>query len=107
MNRQSPRILAACCVLAVGCAPKIKTSLTAQDPSAKVPAIKEAADTDNEQAVGKLVKALSSDDPAVRLFAAEALKRITGQTLGYSAYADEPDRKRAVGRWNQYVVNQQ
>ncbi len=91
----------------VGCAPQLKTSLAAKDPSAKVPAIKAAADADNREAVGKLVKSLSSEDAAVRLFSAEALKRITGETLGYEAYADPPAREAAVARWNQYVVDRQ
>jgi len=46
-----------------------------------------------------LVEQLDSDDPAVRVFAINALERITGERLGYNPYANEVARRSAIDAW--------
>ena len=91
-----------------GClTPDVKPNLNDPDPSIKVPAIKGVASADEtaadqSAAVGPLIDDLSSDDPAVRLFAAEGLRRITGESFGYEPYLDPEPRAAAVERWKQW-----
>ena len=57
------------------------------------------ARSDERVTNAKLVELLESQDPAVRLLAIDALKRRTGETLGYH-FADPPiQRALAVERW--------
>ena len=107
MNVKVLPIAACCWIGGVGCTPTLQTSLTAKDPAAKVPAIKAAADEGDYAAVGPMINGLESTDPAIRLFSAEGLRRLTGVTLGYEAYADEPARKAAVERWRLWEGNVQ
>ena len=53
-----------------------------------------------------MVKNLESDDPAVRLFAIEGLRRLTGDDFGYDYYADADQRAPAVQRWKQWLEMQ-
>jgi len=71
-------------------------------PAAKLYAIHAAGSTGDRSAVPRLIEQLDSDDPAVRMFAIEALERLTGQRLGYRAY--DPPHRRAVSteRWRQW-----
>jgi len=76
------------------------------DPAVKIPAIKQAvSDKELDQAV-HMVKALESDDPAVRLYAIEGLQRLSGQDFGYRFYADVEQRRPAVEKWKQWLKNQ-
>ena len=76
------------------------------DPAVKIPAIKGAvADRDRQQAVA-LVQNLDSDDSAVRLFAIEGLRRLTGEDFGYNYYADAEKRAPAVRRWKRWLEMQ-
>lgn len=93
------------CAAFVGCGgpgPRTK-SLTDPDPAAKIPAMKEAAREKNLKAVEQLVEDLNSEDPAVRFYAIEALKRMTGQTFDYHYYDDEEGRKPALEKWSQWL----
>ena len=74
------------------------------DPAGKIPAIKLAVDEHDPVAIRQLVKDLDSDDGAVRFFAIEALRRITGQTFAYHYYDDEDERRPAVLRWRQWLA---
>lgn len=91
---------------AAGClTPDVEPNLADPDPSVKVPAIRAAAAEDDRTAIGALIDDLSSDDPAVRLFADEALRRITGRDLGYKPYADPEPRAEAVERWKRWAAS--
>lgn len=81
-----------------GCAART-ASLSSPDPAEKIPAIKQSGETRQGDAVAQLIKDLESDDPAVRMYAASALERITGRTLGYRYYEGEAKRAAAVARW--------
>jgi hypothetical protein len=87
-----------------GCrAPRPEPSLASENPQALIPAIRGVAEDGELSAAPALVASLESDDPAVRLYAIEALERMTGRTLGYRYYADAPARRDAVARWRRWL----
>ncbi|TVQ62619.1 MAG: hypothetical protein EA378_04625 [Phycisphaerales bacterium] len=82
-----------------GCGARVRPAFESPDPSSRLAAMVQAADRGDQRAVPRLIEALDSDDPAVRLVAIAALDRLTGQTHGYAAYAPERERQAAVDRW--------
>ena len=87
-----------------GCGPSPEKKLTNPDPSGKIPAIKRAGRTHDLRAAPQLVKDLESDDPAVRFYAIEALKRLNqGDTLNYRFYDDADQREPAVASWREWL----
>lgn len=104
---RSPHERVTCCLLLLaGCGsgfgPK---SVDSDDPSAKIPAIKQAADDKDMSHVAQMVKDLDSDDPAVRFYSIVALEKLTGDNFGYVYYQDEAERAPAVKRWNQWLAS--
>ena len=81
-------------------------SIAHPDPAVKIPAIVQAAENTDHSSADELVKELESGDPAVRLFAIEALERLTGETFDYRYYDDPEQRKPAVLRWQQWIASQ-
>ena len=69
------------------------------NPASRLYAIRRAGEQRDAGAIRPLVELLDDDDPAVRMFAIQALDRITGTRLGYDAYAPLGDRREAVDRW--------
>jgi hypothetical protein len=94
---------------AAGCsAPKPPPNIADADPQVKIAGIKQAAERKDRSALPALVEQLNSDDPAVRFFAIEALERFTGgDRLGYAYWADDEERKPAVGRWQEWLRRQE
>jgi hypothetical protein len=91
-----------------GCsAPPPVVEVTNPDPSGKIPAMKKAVRERDMKVVRQLVKDLDSDDGAVRLFAIEALQKLTGQRYGYDYYADEVQRRPALSAWQQWLAQQE
>lgn len=90
-----------------GCLPSeqdpAKADLHAPDTLARVPAIVDAADTDDAATLAELVHALSDKDPAIRLFAIRSLKEQTGQTLDYRYYEAADKRQDAIDRWHDWL----
>lgn len=80
--------------------------VTDEDPADKIPAIEKAAQARDRSAVPQLVKDLDSDDPAVRMYAIDGLRRITGQTFGYRYYDDDEQRKPAVAKWKEWSARE-
>jgi hypothetical protein len=101
-------LTAPACAGAAGCvAPREKLVVSNPDPSVKIPAIKVAIRQNDLGAAEQLVKDLESDDPAVRFYAIEGLRRLTDQDLGYRYYEPEPEqRKPAVERWRGWLAGQ-
>ena len=97
-------ILAA--TVAVGCSGYAgPRSIVNEDPAVKIPEIKTAVNRGDRKAMPQLVKDLDSDDAAVRFYAVEALRRLTGETLGYDWTADDRHARRpAIARWEAYVA---
>jgi len=87
-----------------GCFAPNKPSLTSDDPSLKIPAIRQSALAHDEGAIKQLVKDLDSDDPAVRFYAIHGLSEITGNTFDYRYYDDEIERKPALKRWQEWLM---
>lgn len=87
-----------------GCAQPKGRGLVDDDASFKIPAIKDAVDQKDRDAIPELVAALSDDDPAVRFYAIEGLRRLTGQTFDYQFYDDDPDRQAAIERWRAWLA---
>jgi hypothetical protein len=96
-------LIVACLLAAAGCIPQETQSINAVDPQACIPAMQEAARKKDRSAVPALVDRLNSDDAAVRFYAGEALKEITGQTMGYHYYDDLDDRMLAITRWRKWL----
>jgi hypothetical protein len=90
-------------LLGLGCAPSNEPPMSSRDPYVKIPAMKRATESRDSAAMKQLVADLDHDDPAVRLYAIQALDRMTGQRLGYN-YSDEPEtRKASIKRWQQWL----
>ena len=87
-------------------APRPKLVVTNPDPSVKIPAIKQAVANKNTDAERQLVKDLDSDDPAVRFYAIEGLRKLTGQSFGYRYFDDEDARRPAVEKWKAWLTAQ-
>ena len=99
-----PLALLWCVAAGAGCSePTGPKTVANRDPDVKVPAIKEAVAQRDESAVVELVKQLDSDDAAVRFYAINGLRRLTGKDLGYLYYEDKEQRQPAVTRWRAYV----
>ena len=86
---------------------RVKPVIGSRDPSEKIPGIVQAVRKRDLPKARYMVKALSSDDPAVRMFAIGGLERLTGETFGYNYYDDEDAREPAVKRWQQWLAAQQ
>jgi hypothetical protein len=83
-----------------GCTPPAtEGGFDAANPAAKLYAIQRAGLREDRSKIPQLVEQLDSDDPAVRLFAIEALERITGETRGYKPYDPPHRRTQAIDRW--------
>lgn len=76
------------------------------NPAAKMYAIEHAVRNNELDAVPRIVEQLDSDDPAVRMLAIAALKRMTGQTHGYCEYDPPEVRRQAIARWEQSLTQQ-
>jgi len=106
MTRQSMRnLLAAGILMAAGCGHGPR-SVSDPNPANKIPAIETAVDRHDTRAIPQLVKDLNNDDPAIRFYAIEGLRKLTGQDFGYRYYDDDDQRKPAVARWNRWLASQ-
>lgn len=74
-----------------------------EDPGVRIQAMVQAADADDQKAVPYLVEDLGNDDSDVRMFAYVALKKITGQTMGYEYFDTRRAREQAIARWRQWL----
>lgn len=91
-----------------GCtAPRRPLVVSDPDPSVKIPAFKKAVGKKDRAAVRQLVADLDSDDPAVRLYAIDALRRITGESFGYRYYDGDEQRRAAVGEWQRWLAGRE
>jgi hypothetical protein len=98
------RILCAIlCAAISGCGAHGPRHVSDEDPEEKIPAIKAAVQAHDRSAIPQLIKDLNSDDSAVRFYAIDGLKSLTGQTFGYRYYDDEEQRKSAIERWKAWM----
>jgi len=94
-----PLFLTGCSLFDLGGA-----DINSNDPSQKIPAMRQAGNNHDQSAVPALVDALGSDDAAVRFYAISALEQITGQQLGYVYYAPKLERNAAIDRWKAWLA---
>jgi hypothetical protein len=94
---------AACLTLAgLTCACRTSSgpkSIDDPDPSHKIQAIV----VSDESEIPKLIEQLDSDDSAVRFYAFDKLKRLTGETFGYQYFVDDDKRAAAVQQWKAWL----
>lgn len=91
----------------VGCSQsKITGDGRAADAPDRIPALVRQADprhADGQDGIDTLIHALDDDDPAVRLFAVQALRERTGQHFGYRYYDSAERRRPAIRRWRGWL----
>src|SRR5947208_1581260 len=87
-------------------APQPAPNIADPEASIKIAGIRRAADRKDRSALPALVAELNNDDPAVRLFAIEALERFAGERFGYEYYLDEEGRKPFIARWQEWLKQQ-
>ena len=98
-----------CLAVLAGCSPKqapARADFWATDTAGRVPALVDAAGQNDDATLAELVHALSDEDPAVRLFAIQALNQRTGQTLGYRYYDSAERRRDATRQWHAWLSRQ-
>jgi hypothetical protein len=81
-------------------------SVSDPDPADKIPAIEFAVRQHDRRAIPQLIADLDNNDPAIRFYVIEALRKLTSQDLGYQYFVDEDQRKPAVDRWKQWLAKQ-
>ena len=86
-----------------GCA-DVGPSWTDPTPQARIEAIhRDVGEPGGRHDLARLVESLAADDPAVRMAAQHALRRITGSDLGYR-FDDAPEaRAVALARWQAWL----
>lgn len=87
----------------VGCIAHGPRVITDPDPESKIPAIKAAVAHHDRRVIPQLIVDLNSDDSAVRFYAIDGLRALTGETLGYRYFDDDEERKPAVKRWHEWL----
>jgi hypothetical protein len=107
------RLLCHCaCIFVVlaavaGCqTPRGPVSVNSDDPDLQIQAMEQDAGDKNSTDIPKMVADLQSDDPAIRFYAIQALRRLTHDDFGYRFYEDEDHRKAALARWQAWLKEQ-
>lgn len=90
---------ALCLAALAGCGTFVGGSFDDPAPQARIEAIERACEANDRGALPRIVENLSSDDAAVRMAAIGALRRMTGETLGYRFDDPEVERRSAIDRW--------
>lgn len=103
MNWKVGIIVMLVCIMGGGCFSPDPPSIKSDSAPTAIPAIKEAATSDDRADIPRMIEDLNDPDSAIRFAAIEALQKMTGQTLGYRYYDDEPARRPAVQRWRQWL----
>lgn len=77
--------------------------LQSEHPGGRIGGCVAAAEQRDLSVLPLLVACLEDPDVDVRLFAIGALRRLTGQTLGYRYFADARERAGALRRWQRWL----
>jgi HEAT repeat protein len=86
-----------------GCAARETPSYDDGSPASRIAAIDRSAREGNRKDIPRIVENLSSDDAAVRMAAIGALRRMTGETLGYRFDDPAEVRREAISRWSDWA----
>ncbi|MFI4859205.1 MAG: hypothetical protein ACIAXF_00845 [Phycisphaerales bacterium JB063] len=104
-------LAAGLCVWGAGCSQaKVAGDGRAVDAPDRIPALVRQAEAERDadgSGLRSLIVALDDEDPAVRMFAAEALRERSGETFGYRYYDSAEARRPAVRRWRAWARQQQ
>ena len=73
------------------------------NPTIRIMAIKWAGENKITAALPQLVDSLQDEDPSVRFYAIEGLRRITGTDNGYDYKAQAHERAASVERWRELL----
>ncbi|MEQ8788235.1 MAG: PQQ-binding-like beta-propeller repeat protein [Pirellulaceae bacterium] len=57
-------------------------------------------------ALAALVRLLDADDPLIRSQSAAMLQGMTGQNFDYASYSTPPERRAAVARWEEWILDE-
>ncbi|MEM7229011.1 MAG: hypothetical protein AAF432_09375 [Planctomycetota bacterium] len=89
-----------------GCSPSPTAGgFDSPNPAARLYAIEDSVQSGDTSSVREIVRELRSVDPAARLMAIEALRRLTGETMGYRHDDPVAEREAAIDRWEQAVAD--
>jgi hypothetical protein len=88
---------------ALSCIGRDPPSISSRDPDQLIPAIKQGVQAGDRSIIPYLVTDLESEDSAVRFYAIDGLRRLTGQDFGYQYFDDPEKQKPAVDRWKQWL----
>jgi hypothetical protein len=100
-------LLGGAAVALVGCqAPPVEPDIHSRDSVRRIPAMVEAAHSQRDDDLAALIRSLDDRDPAVRFFAARALRAITGESFGYVYHRDPEDQTEAINHWRQWYHEQ-
>lgn len=90
----------------VGCnGPDLIVRLRDEDPLICLPAIREAGQTGDRRTLPCLVELLGDEEGDVRVFSVGALRKITGESMGYHSYDPLAQRAAAQHRWLQWLID--
>jgi len=87
--------------------PALTPGFESVDPQERTTALLEAARAQDRGAISELIERLWSSDPAERMLASAALRRLTGQDFGYRHFDPETVRDRAAEQWRRWWLSQQ
>jgi HEAT repeat protein len=97
-----------CCLMLSGCGDSFDRQVGLADlenpnPTIRIMAIKWAGENKIKAAVPQLVDSLEDEDAAVRFYAIEGLRRITGTDNGYDYKTSAGERAASVKRWRKFL----
>lgn len=113
VNLKSQLSVLPCCwalfiLVLAGCGDSFNRPLGLSDledpsPTIRIMAIKWAGDNKVKEALPQLVDSLQDEDPSVRFYAIEGLRRITGTDNGYDYKAPSNERAASIERWREFL----
>jgi len=78
-------------------------TISNEDPAIKIPLIRSAVERGDQSVLPQLVSDLDSEDAAVRFYAIDGLRRLTGEDRGYDWRMDKDARRPAVEQWRAII----
>ena len=85
----------------------IATDLEHRDPRVRLQAAEQAVSQGRTDLLPDLVDALEDRDPAVRMFASVALRKLTGKDFGFKPHGSPAERQEAVRQWRVWIARDQ
>jgi hypothetical protein len=94
-------------MVCVGCrAPRGSVSIHSEDPDLAIHAIRQDVSEKNTTDVPTMVANLQSDDPAIRFYSIQGLRRLTHNDFGYRYYESDEQRAPATALWQKWLKQQ-